>query len=107
MGLNIKRARLMVTLTTVLLAGTITAYCGPIGFVGLAVPHVARMMFREADHRVLVPATMLSGTTIMLLCDIASSVPSSDLTLPINTVSALVGIPIVVVVIVRNRKMMM
>lgn len=107
MGLNIKRTRLMVTITTVLLAGTITAYCGPIGFVGLAVPHVARMLFREADHRVLVPATMLCGTTIMLLCDIASSVPSSDLTLPINTVSALVGIPIVVVVIMRNRKMMM
>lgn len=107
MGLNVKHTRLMVTLTTVLLAGTVTAYCGPIGFVGLAVPHVARMLFREADHRVLVPATMLCGTTIMLLCDIASSVPSSDLTLPINTVSALVGIPIVVIVIFRNRKMMM
>lgn len=107
MGLNIKRTRLMVTLTTVLLAGTVTAYCGPIGFVGLAVPHVARMLFREADHRVLVPATMLCGTTIMLLCDVASSLPASDLTLPINTVSALVGIPIVVVVIFRNRKMMM
>ncbi len=107
MGLNVKHTRLMVTLTTVLLAGTVTAYCGPIGFVGLAVPHVARMIFREADHRVLVPATMLCGTTIMLLCDIASSVPSSDLTLPINTVSALVGIPIVVIVIFRNRKMMM
>lgn len=107
MGLNVRRTRLMVTLTTVLLAGTVTAYCGPIGFVGLAVPHVARMLFREADHRVLVPATMLCGTTIMLLCDIASSVPSSDLTLPINTVSALVGIPIVVIVIFRNRKMMM
>lgn len=107
MGLNVKRTRFMVTLTTVLLAGTVTAYCGPIGFVGLAVPHVARMLFREADHRVLVPATMLCGTTIMLLCDIASSVPSSDLTLPINTVSALVGIPIVVIVIFRNRKMMM
>ena len=107
MGLNVKRTRLMVTLTTVLLAGTVTAYCGPIGFVGLAVPHVARMLFREADHRVLVPATMLCGTTIMLLCDIASSIPSSDLTLPINTVSALVGIPIVVIVIFRNRKMMM
>lgn len=107
MGLNIRRTRLMVTLTTVLLAGTVTAYCGPIGFVGLAVPHVARMLFREADHRVLVPATMLCGTTIMLLCDVASSLPASDLTLPINTVSALVGIPIVIIVIFRNRKMMM
>lgn len=107
MGLNIKRIRFLVTLTTVLLAGTVTAYCGPIGFVGLAVPHVARMLFREADHRVLVPATMLCGTTIMLLCDIASTLPANDVVLPINTVSALVGIPIVVVVIFRNRKMMM
>lgn len=107
MGLNIKRTRLMVTITTVLLAGTITAYCGPIGFVGLAVPHVARMLFREADHKVLVPATMLTGTTTMLLCDIVSSLPANDIALPINTVSALVGIPVVVVVILRNRKMMM
>ena len=97
----------MVTITTVMLAGTITAYCGPIGFVGLAVPHIARMLFREADHRVLVPATMLCGTTIMLLCDIASGLPASDLALPINTISALVGIPVVVVVIFRNRKIMM
>ena len=107
MGLNIKHIRLGVTLTTVLLAGTITAYCGPIGFIGLAVPHVARMLFREADHKVLVPATMLTGAAMMLLCDVASTLPAGDLSLPINTVSALVGIPIVVVVIVRNRKTMM
>lgn len=106
MGLNVKRTRLLVTLTTVLLAGTVTAFCGPIGFVGLAVPHVARMLFREADHRVLVPATMLCGTTIMLLCDIATSLFMEN-PLPINTVSALVGIPTVVTVIFRNRKMMM
>lgn len=107
MGLNIKRIRFGVTLTTVLLAGTITAYCGPIGFIGLAVPHVARMLFREADHKVLVPATMLTGAAMMLLCDVASTLPAGDLTLPINTVSALVGIPIVIIVIVRNRKTMM
>ena len=107
MGLNIKQIRFGVTLTTVLLAGTITAYCGPIGFIGLAVPHVARMMFREADHKVLVPATMLTGAAMMLLCDVASTLPAGDMTLPINTISALVGIPIVVVVIVRNRKTMM
>jgi iron complex transport system permease protein len=107
MGLNIKQIRFGVTLTTVLLAGTITAYCGPIGFIGLAVPHVARMMFREADLKVLVPATMLTGAAMMLLCDVASTLPAGDMTLPINTISALVGIPIVVVVIVRNRKTMM
>ncbi|MBR4850962.1 MAG: iron ABC transporter permease [Tidjanibacter sp.] len=107
MGLNIKRIRFGVTLTTVLLAGTITAYCGPIGFIGLAVPHVARMLFREADHKILVPATMLTGAAMMLLCDVASTLPAGDMTLPINTVSALVGIPIVIIVIVRNRKTMM
>ena len=107
MGLNIKRIRFGVTLTTVLLADTITAYCGPIGFIGLAVPHVARMLFREADHKILVPATMLTGAAMMLLCDVASTLPAGDMTLPINTVSALVGIPIVIIVIVRNRKTMM
>lgn len=70
-------------------------------------PHIARMLFREADHKVLVPATMLTGTTVMLLCDILSALPGNDLTLPINTVSALVGIPVVVIVIFRNRKTMM
>lgn len=106
MGLNIKIVRLGVTLTTVILAGTITAYCGPIGFVGLAVPHIARMLFREADHRILVPASMLIGSAMMLLCDIATVLPGGDITLPINTISALVGIPIIVVVIARNRKML-
>ena len=106
MGLNIKAIRLGVTTTTVILAGTITAYCGPIGFVGLAVPHIARMLFREADHRVLVPASMLIGSAMMLLCDIATALPGGDITLPINTISALVGIPIIVIVIARNRKML-
>lgn len=106
MGLNIKVVRMGVTLTTVILAGTITAYCGPIGFVGLAVPHIARMLFREADHRVLVPGSMLVGAAMMLLCDIVTVLPGGDITLPINTISALVGIPIIVVVIARNRKML-
>lgn len=106
MGLNIKMVRLGVTLTTVILAGTITAYCGPIGFVGLAVPHIARMLFREADHRVLVPGSMLVGAAMMLLCDMVTVLPGGDITLPINTISALVGIPIIVVVIARNRKML-
>ena len=104
MGLNVKRTRVTVAIITVLLAGTITAYCGPIGFVGLAVPHVARMLFRRADHRVLMPASMLTGAVMMLFCDIASQLPSGDLVLPINTVTALFGIPIVIAVIVRNRK---
>lgn len=104
MGINIRRTRLMISIITVMLAGTVTAFCGPIGFVGLAVPHIARMIFREADHRVMMPASMLLGALIMLFCDIASQMPANDMTLPINTVTALIGIPVVVVVIIRNHK---
>lgn len=104
MGINIRRTRLLISTITVMLAGTVTAFCGPIGFIGLAVPHIARMIFREADHRIMMPASMLLGSLIMLFCDIASQLPASDMTLPINTVTALIGIPVVVVVIVRNHK---
>lgn len=104
MGINIRRTRLLISMITVMLAGTVTAFCGPIGFIGLAVPHIARMIFREADHRVMMPASMLLGSLIMLFCDVASQLPASDMTLPINTVTALIGIPVVVVVIVRNHK---
>lgn len=104
MGINIRRTRLLISMITVMFAGTVTAFCGPIGFIGLAVPHIARMIFREADHRVMMPASMLLGSLIMLFCDVASQLPASDMTLPINTVTALIGIPVVVVVIVRNHK---
>lgn len=99
MGLDIPRTRSLLLLSTVLLAGTITAFCGPIGFVGLAVPHLARMLFRSADHRILMPASMLTGAALLLLCDLASKV----LVLPINTMTALLGIPVVILVVVRNR----
>ena len=84
-----------------LLAGTVTAFCGPIGFIGLAMPHVARMLFREADHRVLLPGTLLSGAAVLLLCDIVSKM----FTLPVNAITALLGIPIVVWVVLRNKSM--
>ncbi|MBQ7342087.1 MAG: iron ABC transporter permease [Alistipes sp.] len=99
MGLDITRSRRMIFASTILLAGTVTAFCGPIGFVGLAVPHLARMIFAAADHRVLIPASMMTGAVVMLLCDIISK----SLTMPINTITALMGIPIVIFVVVRNR----
>ena len=99
MGLDITRSRRMIFASTTLLAGTVTAFCGPIGFVGLAVPHLARMIFASADHRVLIPASMMTGAVVMLACDIISK----SMTLPINTVTALIGIPIVVFVVIRNR----
>lgn len=99
MGLNITRSRAIIFLSTTLLAGTVTAFCGPIGFIGLALPHVARALMRNADHRVLVPATTLVGGAVMLLCDIVSKL----WVLPINTITALIGIPIVIWVVIRNR----
>lgn len=99
MGLNIQRTRSLILLSTTLLAGTTTAFCGPVGFIGLAIPHLARIIFQNADHRVLLPASMLSGAISLLLCDIVSKL----LTLPVNTVTALLGIPIVVWVVVRNK----
>lgn len=99
MGLNIRRTHRMVFLSTTLLAGTVTAFCGPVGFIGLAVPHLARMLFREADHRILIPASALTGSAVLLVCDLISKL----FTLPINTVTALMGIPIVVWVVWRHK----
>jgi iron complex transport system permease protein len=99
MGLNISRSRNLILLSTTLLAGTITAFCGPIGFVGIAVPHIARMLFRSADHRILLPATMLSGVVMLLVGDILSKY----FVLPINTITALMGIPIVIYIVTRRR----
>lgn len=101
MGLDIPRTRRIIFASTTLLAGTVTAFCGPIGFVGLAVPHLARMIFASADHRTLVPASMLIGTAMMLVCDIIAK----RLTLPINSVTALMGIPIVIYIVTRNRSL--
>ena len=102
MGLNIERSRRIIFASTILLAGSVTAFCGPIGFVGLAVPHLARMIFAAADHRILIPASMMTGAVVMLICDIISKA----MTLPINTITALMGIPIVICVVVRNRSIM-
>ena len=99
MGLSIPRSRALIFGSTTLLAGTVTAFCGPVGFIGLAVPHLARMLFREADHRTLLPATALTGSCVLLLCDLVSK----WLTLPINTMTALMGIPIVVWVVLRHK----
>lgn len=99
MGLNVRRSRGLLFLSTTLLAGTVTAFCGPIGFIGLAMPHVTRMMFKNSDHRILVPGTILSGASVLLLCDIISKL----FTLPINAITALLGIPIVVWVVLSNK----
>ncbi len=99
MGLDLKRSRGLLFVSTTLLAGSVTAFCGPVGFIGLAMPHVARMLFRSADHKVLLPAAALVGAAVLLLCDIVSK----TLVLPVNAITALLGIPIVVWVVLRNK----
>ncbi|MBD5363536.1 MAG: iron ABC transporter permease [Bacteroides sp.] len=98
MGLDLRRSRALILLSTTLLAGGITAFCGPIGFIGMAVPHIARGLFRSADSRILLPASALLGADILLACDLISRL----FVLPINSITSLVGIPVVIYVILRK-----
>ena len=104
MGLNIRLSRFFIFFSTSLLAGTITAFCGPIGFIGIAVPHLARMVFKTANHSVLLPGSMIIGGIVLLFSDIISQLPGKESSLPINSITALVGIPIVIWIIVRKQK---
>lgn len=104
LGVSIKTSRVIIFLSTSLLAGTITAFCGPIGFIGIAVPHICRVIFKTANHLVLVPAVILMGSIVMLFSDIVSQLPGMQATLPVNSVTALIGIPVIVWMIVKNRK---
>ena len=103
-GLNVRFARTVIFICTSILAGSVTAFCGPIGFIGIAVPHIVRILFKTSDHKVLVPGTILMGGSIMLFSDIVSQLPGSESVLPVNAVTSLVGIPVVIWVILRNRK---
>lgn len=102
-GISVNRTRIAVIVSTALIAGTLTAFTGPIAFVGVAVPHIARSVFRTASHKVLMPAVILIGAAIMLICDIFSQIPGNQNTLPINSVTALFGGPVVIWVIMRSR----
>jgi iron complex transport system permease protein len=104
LGVSVKTSRVTIFLSTSLLAGTITAFCGPIGFIGIAVPHICRVLFKTANHLILVPAVILTGSSVMLFSDIVSQLPGMQTTLPINSVTALIGIPVIVWMIVKNRK---
>ena len=104
MGVGVITGRILLFISTSILAGTITAFCGPIGFIGIAVPHIARLIWKTADHRTLIPAVMLLGAVVLLISDMISQLPGSDKVLPINSVTALLGIPVVVWIVVRNRR---
>ena len=104
LGLNIKRARFLVILAAGILIAVVTAYCGPISFLGLAVPHLCRGIFQTSDHRVLMPASALVGAALALLCNLIARMPGFEGVLPVNSVTALIGAPIVVSVLFRKRK---
>ncbi len=104
MGIRMKRSRALILFATSIMAGTITAFCGPIGFVGIAVPHIARMIFRQSDHRILLPASMLTGMVLLVVSDLLTRMPGSDKVLPINAVTSLIGIPVVIWLVIVNRK---
>jgi iron complex transport system permease protein len=103
MGLNIRHSRWLIIGTTSLLAGTITGFCGPIAFVGLAVPHICRVLFDTSDHRILIPSCLTIGALLMLICDIAAQMPGSSTVLPINAITALIGSPFVVWIVMRQK----
>lgn len=105
LGVNIKQSRLIIIIATSLLAGTITAFAGPIAFIGLAIPHITRQVFNTSNHKILLPAVFIFGAIIMLICDSIAQIPTSDYTLPINAITSLIGAPVVIWLLVRKRKM--
>ena len=104
LGLNIRRARTLVIVSSSLLVAIVTAYCGPIMFIGLAVPHLARGLFRTSDHRVLMPATMFTGALLALVCNLVARMPGFEGALPVNSVTALVGAPVVAAILFKRKR---
>ncbi len=104
LGLNVKQARIMVIVSSGILVAIVTAYCGPIMFIGLAVPHLARAVFHTSDHRLLMPATALCGALLALICNLIARMPGFEGALPVNSVTALVGAPVIASVLFRRRQ---
>jgi len=104
LGINIKKNRNIILLITSLLTGVITAFAGPIAFIGLAVPHITKLVFKTSDHKILLPAVAILGAIILLFCDIVAQLPTSEFTLPINAVTSLIGAPVVIWLLVRKKK---
>ena len=104
LGINIKKNRNIILLITSLLTGVITAFAGPIAFIGLAVPHITKLVFKTSDHKILLPAVAILGAIILLFCDIVAQLPTSEFTLPINAVTSLIGAPVVIWLLIRKKK---
>ena len=106
LGINYKKTKYIILFATSILAGSITAFVGPIAFIGLAVPHIAKLVFQTSNHKILFWSTLLFGAIIMLICDSITQVPGTEITLPINAITSIFGAPIVIWLLVRKRKMM-
>ncbi len=104
MGINIKKSRFLILAITSIFTGVITAFAGPIAFIGLAVPHIARIFFNTSNHKILIPSTALIGAIVLLICDSIAQLPTSEFTLPINAVTSLFGAPIVIWFLIRKKK---
>lgn len=105
LGVDIKKQRFLIIVATGLLAGGVTAFAGPIAFIGLAVPHLTRQVFNTTNHKILIPAVLLYGAILMLLCDTIAQLPSSAYVLPINAITSIIGAPVVIWLLVRKKKM--
>ncbi len=103
-GINLNKSRLLIILSTSILTGSVTAFCGPIAFVGLAVPHLTKLIIKTHNHRILFPAVMISGAGLMLFCDIISQLPGSTYVLPINAITAMIGAPVVIWIVLKAKR---
>lgn len=104
MGVHIKRSRFFIFFSTSILAGSVTAFCGPLGFIGIAVPHIVKLFFKTTNHNILIPGCILTGGIALLASDIISGLPGSESAMPINAVTSLIGIPFVIWIIIKNKK---
>ncbi len=104
-GVNVGRVRFIIVLLTSIITGSLVAFTGPISFIGIAVPHYTRILFRTTNHRILIPGTMLCGVCLMLFCDIITHMPGEGIILPINAITSIMGAPIVVIIILKRRKL--
>jgi iron complex transport system permease protein len=106
LGINYNKTKYVILFATSILAGSITAFVGPIAFIGLAVPHIAKLVFQTSNHKILFWSTLLFGALIMLICDSITQIPGTEIVLPINAITSIFGAPIVIWLLVRKRKMM-
>ncbi|SNR16873.1 FecCD family ABC transporter permease [Tenacibaculum jejuense] len=104
LGINTKKSRNIIFIITSILTGIITAFCGPIAFIGLAVPHITKLIFKTSNHKVLIPAVVITGAIILLICDTIAQLPRYEFTLPINAITSLFGAPVVIWLLVRKKK---